>query len=304
MLLQDNHPISYFSKKLCPRMQKASTYIHELFAITSAIAKWRHYLLGAKFFIYTDQQSLKNLMQQVIQTPEQQYYLTKLLGYNYEILYKPGKSNAAADALSRRPDFQQPSSSLMALSTPKLLIFEDIKREQAEASELQILMDSILPTEWAKADGIYFYKGKIYIPNHSTLKLLIVEEFHNSPVGGHGGIHKTFVQTSTNFFGHNMRKDVADFVKSCITCQQVKAINTSPYGLLQPLEIPKNVWEEVSLDFITHLPNSHGFTVILVIVDRFSKSASVLYSHIIQPLKLLNYSWILGESYMGFQSQL
>lgn len=105
VLLQDNHPISYFSKKLCPRMQKASTYIREHFAITFAIAKWRHYLLRAKFYIYTDQQSLKNLMQQVIQTPEQQYYLTKLLEYNYEILYKPGKSNVAADALSRRPDF-------------------------------------------------------------------------------------------------------------------------------------------------------------------------------------------------------
>ena len=70
-----------------------------------------------------------------------------------------------------------------------------------------------------------------------------------------------------------MRKDVAAFVKSCITCQQVKAINKSPYGLLQPLEIPKNVWEEVSMDFITQLPVSHGFTTILVIVDRFSKSA-------------------------------
>lgn len=53
-----------------------STYIRELFAITSAVTKWRHYLLGTKFYIYTDQQSLKNLMQQVIHTPEQQYYLT------------------------------------------------------------------------------------------------------------------------------------------------------------------------------------------------------------------------------------
>lgn len=71
----------------------------------------------------------------------------------------------------------------MALSTPKLLIFEDVKREQAEAPEIQILKDSILPTEWTKANGIYFYKGKIYIPNHSTLKLLILEKFHKSPVG-------------------------------------------------------------------------------------------------------------------------
>lgn len=130
VLLQEGHPISYFSKKLFPRMQKASTYVRELFVITSTIAKWRHYLLGTKFYIYTDQQSLKNLMQQVIQTPKQRYYLTKLLGYNYEILYKPGKSNAAADALSRRPDYQKSSSSLMAISVSKFIIFEDIKKSK------------------------------------------------------------------------------------------------------------------------------------------------------------------------------
>lgn len=161
----------------------------------------------------------------------------------------------------------------MAISAPELLIIEDIKKEQMEAPEIQFLKDSKLPAEWTKVDGIYFYKGKIYIPQHASLKFVILEEFHHSPVGGHEGVHKTYVRTSATFFWKNMRRDVAEFVKNCVTCQQVKAINTSPYGLLQPLEVPKNVWEEVSLDFITHLPNSQGFTFILVIVDRFSKSA-------------------------------
>lgn len=61
VLLQDGHPLAYFSRKLCPRMQRASTYLRELFAITSSIAKWRHYLLGSKFYIHTDQQSLRKL---------------------------------------------------------------------------------------------------------------------------------------------------------------------------------------------------------------------------------------------------
>jgi len=58
-------------------------------------------LLGHPFVILIDHKSLKELMSQVIQTPEQQVYLSKLLGYDYSIQYKVRKSNIAADALSR-----------------------------------------------------------------------------------------------------------------------------------------------------------------------------------------------------------
>ena len=72
ILSQSEHPIAYFSKKLSSRMQKQSAYIREFHAITEALAKFRHYLLGHKFIIHTDQQSLKELLEQRLQTPEQQ----------------------------------------------------------------------------------------------------------------------------------------------------------------------------------------------------------------------------------------
>ena len=114
ILLQNSRPIAFFSKHLCPRMQRASTYVHELHAIMSAVRKWRHYLLGHHFFILTDHQSLKELMSQVIQTPEQQHYLVKLLGFDYKIQYKPGSHNVVADALSRVPS--SPSLLLLSIS--------------------------------------------------------------------------------------------------------------------------------------------------------------------------------------------
>jgi hypothetical protein len=101
VLIQGNHPICYYSKQFCPRMLHASTYVRELCAITSAVKKWRTYLLGTTFIIRTDQRSLRELMTQIIQTPEQQFYLAKLLGYSYEIVYKPGAQNKVVDALSR-----------------------------------------------------------------------------------------------------------------------------------------------------------------------------------------------------------
>jgi hypothetical protein len=72
VLLQQGHPLAYFSKMFCPRLAKASTYIRELHAITAAVKRWRQYLLGHFFIIQTDHRSLKELLTQVIQTPEQQ----------------------------------------------------------------------------------------------------------------------------------------------------------------------------------------------------------------------------------------
>jgi len=82
-------------------MQKKSTYIWEFFAITEAIAKFRHYLLDNTFIICTDQQSLKALTDQNLHRTEQHKWLKKLLGYNFQIQYKPGHDNVTADALSR-----------------------------------------------------------------------------------------------------------------------------------------------------------------------------------------------------------
>lgn len=74
VLLKNGHPVAYFSKKFCPKLQYSSTCVGELDAITSAIYKWRYYLLGQQFIVETDQKSRRDLMNQMVQTPDQHYY--------------------------------------------------------------------------------------------------------------------------------------------------------------------------------------------------------------------------------------
>ena len=71
ILMQEGHPIAFFSKKLGPKLQAASVYIKELYAITEVVLKWRQYLLSHFFLIRTDHKSIRELLQQVIQTPDQ-----------------------------------------------------------------------------------------------------------------------------------------------------------------------------------------------------------------------------------------
>jgi len=101
VLMQEGRPLAYYSHGLKGRNLLLSTYEKELLALVSAVQKWRHYLLGHRFKVKTDQQALKHLLQQRMGTPAQQRWVSKLLGFDFEVEYKQGKENKAADALSR-----------------------------------------------------------------------------------------------------------------------------------------------------------------------------------------------------------
>ena len=104
VLSQSGHPVAYFTKQLNPKLQASSTYIREMHAITEAIRKWQQYLLGNRFTIQTDRQRLRSLLNQTVQTLEQQQWLVKLLGFDFEITCKPKRDNGPVDAFSQLPE--------------------------------------------------------------------------------------------------------------------------------------------------------------------------------------------------------
>ncbi|MCH79856.1 Ty3/gypsy retrotransposon protein, partial [Trifolium medium] len=274
VLLQKDHPIAFYSSVFCPRMSKASTYIRELHAITSAVKRWRQYLLGHFFIIQTDHKSLKEILTQVIQTPEQQHYLSKLLGYHYEIQYKSGVTNVVADALSRAPE--STSSVIMQLTVPQFLFLEELKQELlADPVFIDLrdrcLADPLSLPDFHVVDGLLLRRGRIWVSPASRFKQLLLREFHETLVGGHAGLSRTMKRLAENFYWDNMKKEAQLFIRQCVVCQKTKYLTGKPNGLLQPLPLPNNVWEDISMDFVTGLPNSKGYTVIMVVVDRFSK---------------------------------
>jgi hypothetical protein len=85
----------------------------EMLPILHDVDLWRPYLMGQRFQIKTDHQSLKYFLEQCISSLEQQKWVTKLFGYDYEIIYKKCKDNMVANALSRK---YEDEGSLFSLS--------------------------------------------------------------------------------------------------------------------------------------------------------------------------------------------
>lgn len=118
VLIQDHRPIAFFSRALLGRNLTLSTCEKEILALILAVQKRRPYLLGQRFIIlWTDQHSLKYLWDQKITTVAQKRWLTKLMGYDFNIEYKPGRENTVADALSRQEENGEVLAILQPVST-------------------------------------------------------------------------------------------------------------------------------------------------------------------------------------------
>jgi hypothetical protein len=106
---------------------------------------------------------------------------------------------------------------------------------------------------------------------------------------------KTYHRVKKDFFGDGLKTNVQRFVAECLVYQQNKVETIKTPGLLQPLSIPIQHWEEVSMDFITGLPKCEGKSVIMVIVDRLTKYAHLFsLSH---PFKAITVAITFMEIY-------
>jgi len=274
VLMQEKRAVAYASRQLKVHERNYPTHDLEVAAIVFALKIWRHYLYGAQYRVFSDHKSLKYLFDQKELNMRQRRWMVFLKDYDFELLYHPGKANVVADALSRKIIH---IAHLMIKEVELLKQFKDMKLQVELGSEfircstLTIsidFLDSIRERQLLDAslnrireqlgsdevkdfavgeDGILQFQDRVCVSDDVEVKKLILEEGHKSRLSLHLGMTKMYQDLKETFWWQGMKKDVAQFVSACLTCQKAKVEHQRLGGILQPLKEVDRVYLQQQL---------------------------------------------------------
>ncbi|UYV73051.1 hypothetical protein LAZ67_10001674, partial [Cordylochernes scorpioides] len=247
------YPAQYFSRTLRPHEKNYSISELECLAIVESVEKFRIYLMGRKFTIFSDHHALQWL--KTIKNPSGRLFRwsLRLSSYEYEVRYIKGKLQYEADLLSRNPFCGFLDATL-------------IKTHQPPPSKESTLTIDRNGLHTVSRKGV----TKIILPKPLIQQLLqTVHTQYNHP-----GISQMSRIISTQYYWQGMSKDIKQKVKTCPTCQLTKRPVGPTYGELSQPPESKEPFDLLSLDTIAGFAKYGNTKIYLhVVVDHFSRYA-------------------------------
>jgi hypothetical protein len=295
------HPVSFFSKTMAPAELNYEVHDKEMLAIVRSLSHWRAELQGSprRLRILTDHRSLEYFMTTKQLTSRQARWSELLSQFFFQIMYRPGKSNELADALSRREQDVSPQDGLKKEIRFKPLLSSDqidpqIKSEvDIFAMDSLTLIDAILQANKqhsslddlraaARAgqdqtlkleEGLLFFKNLLLVPDVDDLRTQLIRESHAPLPSAHPSPGKTIKMLRERYFWRSMRRDVTQYILNCTECRSAHRPRDKTPGLLRPLPIPQYRWQHICVDFKSFPPDKQGYDNVAVFIDRLSKEA-------------------------------
>ena len=294
--------IAYGSRSLSKSERNYCTTRKEMLALVYFTKFFRHYLLGRKFVVRTDHQSLKwlqNFKDAEGQVARWQEFLQE---YDFECIHRPGKQHSNADALSRRPYRNHgdcPSCSSQHVTAVSLFPSDltEWQHTQATDPETALLYEALQTgrgrpnsTEmqgksyesrclWSLWEQLKMDRGVMFVqhgPTYTARMVIpqskvenVLTKLHEEL--GHAGINKMECAARSRFWWPHQHRDVVNLCNSCETCATMKNPPHRNRAPLQPMQAgyPNEI---VGMDIIGPLPEtSRHNRYILVMVDYFTK---------------------------------
>ncbi len=257
------HPCVFFSHRLSPAERNYDVGNRELLAIRLALGEWRHWLEGAAqpFIVWTDHRNLTYIRSAKRLNARQARWALFFERFDFTISYRPGSKNTKPHALSRQFDSSE-DDSVTETILPEGLVMGSLVwgiERQVKRALARVTVPRECPA------------GKLFVPR--SVRSAVLCWSHASKLVAHPGIRGTLATVRQRFWWPALALDFRRFVISCPVCAQSKSSNSPPTGLLRPLPIPSRPWSHIALDFVTGLSPSAGNSVVLTVVDRFSKTA-------------------------------
>ncbi len=300
--------IAYASRTLKPSEKHYSAYKLEFLALYWAVTKkFAGYLQGQQSFtVTTDHNPLTYVLTSAKLDSTGHRWLAELTNYNFDILYKPGKHNIDADALSRISgesvkaicslegegvtgyahcvivqcsshsvaesiDWLQEQRKDSAISRVRDIIVEDqhVNPRKEEKGVLRMLRKrSSLQVDGGILYRIVGGKRKVMVPKHLISKILKMA--HDDM--GHQGRDRTFSLIEARFTWPRMGLDIQEFIRKCDRCSRVKAPHQPAKAPLVPI-VSTEPLDIVCMDYLSLEQSKGGFGNILVLTDHFTKYA-------------------------------
>lgn len=301
--------VEYASRKLSSTEKNYCTAEKEALAVVWAVGKFRGFLEGRKFQLYTDNAALKWLNTVSGTKSKLMRWALILAEFDFEVQHVPGVSNQGADSLSRHPVAEPATSNVIPerevpqnqnsiINEPVLMVFQEefnleiLRKWQEEDKACKDMIQWIgrrdshnypVPKEFKMCyknfrleKGLLMYSSHIsnmpsvvVVPRSHSM--VILEKFHDSSEAGHPGGEETFQSIRRRFFWINMRKDITTYVQGCYICACTKASNQKADTSRRGRR-PHRPWEVIALDLMGPYPRtSKGKTGLIVVTDLFTR---------------------------------
>ncbi|MCO5568374.1 hypothetical protein L7F22_022073 [Adiantum nelumboides] len=264
VLMQEGRSIAYESRMFSKPEMTAQIYEKELLAVIHALTQWRHYLLGVDFTVFTDHRSLHYYLSQKQLSEKQMRWANILSQFHFQIVDVQGQKNVVADALSRKPLVQ-------TISAIHHSTFEDMVDQYATDTDFVDIFTRIRDGRrvagYSIREGYLMRKAMLCVTQPLWEK--VMTECHCPPFTGHRGIATTMKRVERYFYWPRLKKDVEEFVRSCLVCQMSSLTgirHRDCYNLYPYPPVLGKVLQWISFFISRELRDG-----IWTIIDRFSK---------------------------------